>query len=45
VEEERLVYREELTAIIIALADLSVNVGLIRKLLEDELGEAEEDDA
>ena len=43
--EERLLYREEVTAIIIALADLNVNVGIIRRLLEDELGEAEEDDA
>ena len=41
---ERLIYREEVTAILIVLADLNVNVGVIRDLLEDELGEAEEDD-
>ena len=41
---ERLIYREEVTAILIVPADLNVNVGVIRDLLEDELGEAEEDD-
>jgi hypothetical protein len=43
--EEPLLYREEVTAILIALADLSVNVRAIRKLLEDENGEDQEDDA
>jgi hypothetical protein len=45
VEAERLIYREEVTGILIVLADLNGNIGIIRELLEDEFGEAEEDDS
>jgi hypothetical protein len=48
VEPEPVVYREEVTAILIALGDMNVNIREIRELLEEELGgegEAPEDDA
>lgn len=47
-EPEPVVYREEVTAILIALGDMNVNIREIRELLEEELGgegEAPEDDA
>jgi hypothetical protein len=46
-EAEPLVYREEVTAILIVLADMNMNIAVIRELLEEELGgeEEREDDA
>ena len=47
-EPEPVVYREEVTAILIALSDISVNISSIYYLLEEELGgegEAQEEDA
>ena len=42
---EPVVYREEVTGILIVLADINVNIRRILKLLEEELdgGEPEED--
>lgn len=46
-EEEALIYREELTAMLFAIADINRNVRAIRDVLEDDGGEEEppEDDA
>jgi hypothetical protein len=48
VDPEPVVYREEVTATLIALGDITVNIAKIRELLEEELGgegEVQEDDA
>jgi hypothetical protein len=48
VEPEPVVYREEVTATLIVLGDINVNIREIRELLEEELGgeeEASENDA
>jgi len=45
-EPEPLVYREEVTAILISLADMNVNVKRILDLLEEEFhGEISEEDS
>ena len=44
-EAERLVYREEAVAILIALADINVRLATIIDLLEDDDGEEEGPDA
>jgi hypothetical protein len=44
-DKEPVLYREEVTATLWVLADLNVNLTIIRMLLEDGLGEAEEDDS
>ena len=41
-EAEPLIYREEVTGILIALSDISANVNRIVDLLEDEHGEEED---
>jgi hypothetical protein len=38
VESEPLVYREEVTAMLFTIADISVDVWAIRQLLEEEQG-------
>jgi hypothetical protein len=38
VEPEPIVYREEVTAMLFALADINVNISKILDLLEEELG-------
>jgi hypothetical protein len=44
VQPEPIIYREEVTAIIGALADINVNLAKVVHLLEDEFGEEEEED-
>jgi hypothetical protein len=44
VPEEMGIYRGEVLSIMIALADLRVELRQIRRLLEDENGEEEEDE-
>jgi hypothetical protein len=43
-EQDPVIYREEVTAILGVLADINVNVRKIKVLLEDEYGEEEEVD-
>jgi len=46
VEPEPVVYREEVAAILFAIADINENIRGIRELLEEEFGgEVPEDDA
>ena len=42
-EEEPLIYREEVTSILMVLGDINVNLRAIRDLLEE--GDGEEDEA
>jgi len=44
-EPERLIYREEVTAILGVLADINVNIAKILRLMEEGLGEIPEDDS
>jgi hypothetical protein len=44
-EPEPIIYREEVKAILIAFADINVNLFKIVRLLEDEYGEEEEEDS
>jgi hypothetical protein len=44
-EPEPLIYREEVTAILIALSDISANTSRIVDLLEGEDGEEEDSEA
>jgi hypothetical protein len=43
-ESEPLLYREEVTAILLALADVNVNIREILQILRDVHGEEEEED-
>ncbi len=42
VQPEPIIYREEVTAILIALADINVNLETIVRILEDDDGEEED---